>query len=52
MKKQLTYANNNQIPFVALVGEEEISGNLITLKDMVTGEQKTMNTEQLITFLS
>ncbi len=52
MKKQLTYANNNRIPFVALVGEEEISGNLITLKDMVTGEQKTLNTEQLITFLS
>ncbi len=52
MKKQLTYANNNHIPYVALAGDEEISKNLITLKDMATGEQKAMNVEQLISFLT
>ncbi|HYW95667.1 MAG TPA: histidine--tRNA ligase [Bacteroidales bacterium] len=52
MKKQLTYANNNQVPFVALIGEEEISKDLITFKDMATGEQKAMDVNQLISFLS
>ncbi len=52
MKKQLTYANNNHIPYVALVGEEEMAKNLVTFKDMATGEQKAMDVNQLIAFLS
>lgn len=52
MKKQLTYANNNHIPYVALVGEEEIKKEIITFKDMATGEQKGMDIQQLISFLS
>ncbi len=52
MKKQLSYANSNHIPFIALVGEEEISKNLITFKDMSTGEQKAMDLDQLISLLS
>lgn len=39
MKKQMNYANKNKIPFVALVGEEEIQENKITIKNMDTGEQ-------------
>ncbi len=52
MKKQLTYANNNKIPYVALVGEDEISKNRITLKDMSTGEQRALDVKALISFLS
>jgi len=42
MKKQMTYANNQQIPFVILAGEDEINSNKVTLKDMVSGEQSTV----------
>jgi histidyl-tRNA synthetase len=42
MKKQMTYANNKQIPFVILAGEDEINSNKVTLKDMVSGEQSTV----------
>jgi len=39
MKKQMNYANKKQIPFVALVGEEEMKSNEITIKNMESGEQ-------------
>jgi len=42
MKKQMTYANNKQIPFVILAGEDEINSSQVTLKDMVSGEQSTV----------
>lgn len=48
MKKQMTWANRKQIVFVAIVGEEEIATNKISLKNMITGEQKLLNTEELI----
>jgi histidyl-tRNA synthetase len=48
MKKQMTYANNNNIPFVALVGEDEMNNNLITLKNMETGEQEKLNIKDVI----
>ncbi len=48
MKKQMSYANAKQIPFVALVGEAEIQENKVTLKNMDTGEQQLVSTPQLI----
>lgn len=48
MKKQMAYANAKQIPFVALAGENEIAENKLTLKNMVTGEQKLVSQKELI----
>ncbi|MBR1462168.1 MAG: histidine--tRNA ligase [Prevotella sp.] len=48
MKKQMSYANAKDIPFVALAGENEISEGKVTLKNMQTGEQKLVNAEELI----
>lgn len=43
MKKQMTYANNTKAHFVAMVGENEMNENKITLKNMQTGEQQTLS---------
>ncbi len=48
MKKQLGYADAKKIPYVALVGENEISEQKINLKNMVTGEQRLVTTDELI----
>lgn len=47
MKKQMQYANDRAIPFVALVGESEMQNNVITLKNMQSGEQKIVSLEEL-----
>ena len=43
LKKQITYANKRNIPYVVLVGEEELSNNYFTLKNMITGSQETVD---------
>ena len=48
MKKQMSYADTKKIPFVALIGSEEISKNIITVKDMMSGEQFHATTAGLI----
>ncbi|MCA0131919.1 histidine--tRNA ligase [Winogradskyella alexanderae] len=48
MKKQMTYANRRNIPYVALVGEEELKTNSFTLKNMETGDQETIDIQLLI----
>ncbi len=48
MKKQMTHANRRNIPFVVLVGEEEINSNTYTLKDMQTGTQEKISLDALI----
>ena len=48
MKKQMSYANAKNIAYVALVGENEMAENKLTLKNMTTGEQKLLTAEQLI----
>ena len=48
MKKQMSYANAKQIPFVALAGENEISEGKFTLKNMLTGEQQLITIEEVI----
>jgi len=51
LKKQLAYADLKNIKFVALVGEDEINQSMITIRNMSTGEQMKMTTEQLTDFL-
>ena len=48
MKKQMSYANTKQIPFVAMVGESEIANGTVALKNMATGEQCQLTVDQLI----
>lgn len=51
MKKQMAYANNNGIRYVALAGENEINENKLTLKDMATGEQRLVSAEDLVSIV-
>ena len=51
MKKQMSYADNKKIPFVAIVGETEMQEGKINLKNMLTGEQTLVTVEQLIEML-
>ena len=48
MKKQMAYANAHHVPFVALVGEQEMAEGKVALKDMNTGEQTSLTLEELI----
>ena len=48
MKKQMSYANAKQIPFVALAGKNEIQAGQITLKNMETGEQQMLTPDELV----
>ncbi|MEN8124563.1 MAG: histidine--tRNA ligase [Bacteroidota bacterium] len=48
LKKQMIYANKREIPFVVLVGEQEIQENKFTLKNMLTGDQTLCNFDDLI----
>ena len=52
MKKQFAYADQRKIPYVAIIGENEMKNSTITLKNMSSGEQKELNTEDLIKELS
>ena len=51
MKKQMGYANDNHIPFVAIVGENELEKGTIMLKDMQKGEQQELTNTQIIDLL-
>lgn len=48
LKKQMKYANQKQIPYVILVGEEEMQSGTVTLKNMHSGEQRKITTDELI----
>ncbi len=48
MRKQMTHANNRNIPFVVIVGDEEMGSNTYTLKNMIFGEQDKVSLETLI----
>lgn len=52
MKKQMSYASESNIPFVALVGENEIQNHTISLKNMQTGEQKSVSLEEAIAIIN
>ncbi len=52
MKKQMNYANRKQIPYVILAGESEMESGKFTLKNMESGEQQLVTSEELIKILS
>ena len=52
MKKQMSYANAKQIPFVVLAGESEMEAGKVTLKNMETGDQQMLSPDELIERLS
>ncbi|MDL2290129.1 histidine--tRNA ligase [Paludibacteraceae bacterium OttesenSCG-928-F17] len=47
MKKQMSYADDNKIPYVAIVGETEMQENKVMLKNMISGEQKLSSLEEV-----
>lgn len=51
MKKQMSYANAKSVPFVAIVGENEMNEGKAMLKNMETGEQNLVSVEELIAAL-
>jgi histidyl-tRNA synthetase len=52
LKKQMTYANNKQIPYVALMGDNEIENNTLNIKNMNEGTQSNYNNiQEFIDFL-
>ena len=48
MKKQMTYADSRKVPYVAMIGEEEMEKGEINLKNMVNGEQTRLKKDELI----
>lgn len=52
IKKQMTYANKKGVPFVLMIGENEIKEGKYLLKDMATGEQNKLSLEEIIKFLA
>lgn len=48
LKKQLDYANSNHIPFVIIIGEDEIKSAQFSLKNMISGEQHSLNKEEIL----
>ncbi|MFM1772480.1 MAG: hypothetical protein RLZZ71_1622 [Bacteroidota bacterium] len=52
LKKQFKYADDNKIPFVVVVGEDEVKSGMWQLRNMVTGDQQAVSTVQLVGSLS
>lgn len=52
MKKQMTYADNKAIPYVAIVGETEMNENKVMLKNMKSGEQILVSVDELFQILN
>ena len=51
LDKQLKYANKKNIPYVIIIGPEEVANGNVVLKDMKTGEQKKLSQQDLVKFL-
>ena len=52
LKKQLSYANKNKIPFVVFIGDDELKAKKFNLKDMNSGSQELLTITQLLNKLS
>ena len=48
IKAKFKYADRLAIPYVIVIGEDEIANNIVTLKNMQTGEQETLKIEEVI----
>ncbi len=51
LKKQFKYADDKNIPYVVLLGEDEVKSGTVTVRNMKTGEQSTMAPEQVLSFV-
>jgi histidyl-tRNA synthetase len=51
LKKQMSYADSKKIPYIIIAGGDEINNNSITIKNMSSGEQKTMPLKNLDSFV-
>lgn len=51
MKKQMTYADSQAVPYVAIIGESELAEGKITVKNMTSGEQNSVTASELISLL-
>lgn len=47
MKKKMNYANKQKVPYVIIIGEDEINANKVMVKNMATGEQELKNVEEI-----
>lgn len=52
IKKQMNYANKKEVPFVLMIGENELKEGKFLLKDMNTGNQKKLEIQEIINYLS
>ena len=52
LKKQMSYADDKNIPYVILIGSEEMETGVLSLKNMKSGEQQKLSAEQIIAILS
>ncbi|HOE04555.1 MAG TPA: His/Gly/Thr/Pro-type tRNA ligase C-terminal domain-containing protein, partial [Bacteroidales bacterium] len=50
MKKQIQYADDSHIPFIAMMGEDEIARQQVGIKNLKTGEQQTIDSKNLVEF--
>ena len=51
MKKQMEYANRRGIPYVVIIGSDELQRSAATLKDMRSGEQREVGFDELVELL-
>lgn len=51
MKKQMAYADKNKIPFVVLIGQEEVASQMLSVKNMITGQQSKVSLKDFISEL-
>ena len=51
MKKQMEYANRRQIPYVVIIGSNELAEGKATVKNMATGEQSLVTFEEITTII-
>lgn len=52
IKKQLDYANAKLIPYVVVIGSDEMQSGLLTFKNMQTGAQEKLSTEMIVAMLT
>jgi histidyl-tRNA synthetase len=52
MKKQMQYADKNNVPYVLVIGKDEMETGMLSLKNMKTGEQSSLMIDEIIGLLA
>jgi len=52
LKKQMIYANKKAIPYVILIGDNEINANTVTIKNMILGEQTEISKDKIVEYFN